>query len=126
MDQPLWLDSLDPLLAEADAFLLDQFGTLHDGIALYPGVAAAMARLKAAGKHLVILSNSGKRSAQNIARLAAIGLPPGTYDGFLSSGEVAWQTIARRGLPGLADAQSCLVLSRGPDREALGGLDLER
>jgi HAD superfamily hydrolase (TIGR01459 family) len=115
-----------PILDEADAFLLDQFGTLHDGVALYPGVAEGMATLRALGKRLIILSNSGKRSAPNIARLSRIGLPPDGYDGFLSSGEVAWQLLATRAHPALVPARRCLVLSRGVDPEALAGLDLER
>ena len=116
---------LGGLCEEADAFLLDQFGTLHDGVRLYPGVAAAMAALRMAGKRLIILSNSGKRSALNMERLTAIGLPPESYDGFLSSGEVAWRLLAERRLPALADARRCLVLARGSAKEALTGLDLE-
>ncbi len=114
------------ILDQADAFLLDQFGTLHDGVTLYPGVAARMAALRDAGKRLIILSNSGKRSAPNIARLAAIGLPPESYDGFLSSGEVAWQLLADARHPALAGARRCLILARGGEAEALAGLDLER
>lgn len=120
------IDRLDDILDQADAFLLDQFGTLHDGVSLYPAVPAAMARLRAAGKRIVILSNSGKRAAPNMARLAGIGLPPESYDAFLTSGEVAWKLLAEGRLPALSGARRCLVLSRGEDREALSGLDLER
>jgi HAD superfamily hydrolase (TIGR01459 family) len=122
----LRISGLRAIVAEADAFLLDQFGTLHDGVALYPGVADAMAMLRAAGKRLIILSNSGRRSGPNIARLSRIGLPPDSYDGFLSSGEVAWRLLARPTHPALAAARRCLVLSRGADAEALEGLALEQ
>ena len=115
-----------PILDEADAFLLDQFGTLHDGVALYPGVADGMAALRAADKRLIILSNSGRRSGANIDRLSRIGLPPECYDGFLSSGEVAWQLLAESSHPAISRARRCLVLSRGADADALRGLDLER
>ncbi len=118
------ITSLDAILDQADAFLLDQFGTLHDGVTLYPGVADRMAGLRAAGKRLIILSNSGKRSGPNIARLARIGLRPDGYDGFLSSGEVAWQMLAASAHPALAGVRRCLVLSRGVETEALAGLDL--
>jgi HAD superfamily hydrolase (TIGR01459 family) len=126
METPRRITSFAAILGEVDAFLLDQFGTLHDGTTLYPGVVEAMAALRRAGKRLLILSNSGKRAQPNIARLAAIGLPPETYDGFLSSGEVAWQLLAEGRLPGLAAARRCLVLSRGEDAAALAGLNLER
>lgn len=124
MARPAMMARLDDVFDQADAFLLDQFGTLHDGVALYPGVVQAMARLRQAGKHVLILSNSGKRAAPNVARLARIGLPAELYDGFLTSGEVAWRLLAERRLPALAGARRCLVLSRGQDPEALAGLDL--
>ena len=88
------ITGLHAMLDEADAFLIDQFGTLHDGVSLYPRVTEGMARLRASGKRVVILSNSGKRSRPNVDRLAAIGLPSEHYDGFLSSGEVAWRLLA--------------------------------
>jgi HAD superfamily hydrolase (TIGR01459 family) len=126
MDRIRMITGFGPILDEADAFLLDQFGTLHDGAVLYPGVAEAMAALRAAGKRLIILSNSGKRSGPNVARLSRIGLPPDLYDGFLSSGEVAWRLLAEAAHPALAGARRCLVLSRGVEAEALAGLDLDR
>ena len=126
MDRMRRLTGFGPILDEADAFLIDQFGTLHDGVTLYPGVAEGMAALRAAGKRLIILSNSGKRSAPNIVRLRRIGLPPDRYDGFLSSGEVAWKLLHEAAHPALAHVRRCLVLSRGDDTEALAGLDLER
>ena len=120
------LAGFGPIIDEADAFLLDQFGTLHDGVMLYPGVPEAMAALRTAGKRLIILSNSGKRSGPNIARLSRIGLPPDRYDGFLSSGEVAWQLLSQPAHPVFGAARRCLVLSRGADTEALAGLEMER
>jgi HAD superfamily hydrolase (TIGR01459 family) len=117
---------MDALLDEADAFLLDQFGTIHDGVTLYAGARQTMERLRAAGKRILILSNSGKRSAPNIARLARIGLPSDCYDAFLSSGEVAWRMLAADRPAILESARQCLVLSRGADPEALAGLALDR
>lgn len=45
-----------------DAFLVDQYGVLRDGRGPYPGAAETLVRLKQAGKRVIILSNSGKRS----------------------------------------------------------------
>lgn len=126
MQTPVTIDRIDALFDRADAFLLDQFGTLHDGVSLYPGVAAAMARLRTAGKRIVILSNSGKRAAPNMARLTHIGLSPASYDAFITSGEVVWRLLAEGRLPALSGAKRCLVLSRGEDQEALAGLSLQR
>ena len=117
---------LAPLAARYDGFLLDQFGVLHDGRKLFPGVAAALARLKAAGKPVVILSNSGKRAAVNEARLADLGLARETYAALVSSGEVAWQGLReRREEPFTNLGRACLFFSRGGDRSAVEGLDLQ-
>ena len=42
----------------------------------------------------MVLSNSGKRSAANEARLATLGFDRATWTLFLSSGEVAWRMLA--------------------------------
>ena len=115
---------LSALLDEADAFLVDQFGTLHDGAAVYPGALDALLALRAAGKRVLLLSNSGKRAAANVARLSAIGIAPDCYDGFLSSGEVAWQLLARNPPPPLCGARTCLLLARDGDDGPLEGLGL--
>ena len=109
-----------------DYFLVDQFGVLHDGIAPYAGAPEALMALKQAGKTVLLLSNSGKRSAANEARLWQLGFPQGGWDRFLSSGEVAWTLLAQV----LAERQEsrplrCLLLARGGDRSATDGLPLE-
>lgn len=117
---------LAPLAARYDGFLLDQFGVLHDGWALFPGAAAALERLKAMDKRVVILSNSGKRAAVNEARLADLGLARGFYAALVSSGEVAWQGFRERQEAPFFDlGRACLFFSRGGDRSAVAGLDLE-
>lgn len=126
MTLPTPISAIDDIFPEADAFLLDQFGTLHDGARPYPGAVAAMKRARAAGKRVLILSNSGKRAAPNRIRLEKLGFPGDSYDGFLTSGEVVWHMLAERRLPALHSIRRVLVLSRGLDKDALAGLDLER
>ena len=43
--------------------LLDQYGVLHDGKKAYPGAIAAVEALAAAGRKLLVLSNSSRREA---------------------------------------------------------------
>lgn len=81
-----------PLIDRYDAFLVDQFGVLHDGRTPYPGAVEAMAALHAAGKRVLVLTNSGKRSEPNRQRVVRIGFPDGAFE-VLSSGEVAWRAI---------------------------------
>ncbi|WP_245518906.1 MULTISPECIES: TIGR01459 family HAD-type hydrolase [unclassified Mesorhizobium] len=124
--KPVALRDLADLAGRYDHFLIDQFGVLHDGSVAYPGAIEALSKLKAAGKSVVLLSNSGKRSAPNEDRLVGLGFKRGSWDIFLSSGEVAWRRFAGlAGHPGLASGTRCLLIARDGDRSAVDGLDLE-
>ena len=46
-----------------DAFILDVWGVLHDGVTLYPGVVDTLEHLTAAEKPFVMLTNAPRRSA---------------------------------------------------------------
>src|SRR3546814_15408553 len=80
---------LATLASRYDAFLLDQFGVLHDGSTVYPGVVACLEALHAAGKRTIILSNSGTPRAPSMERLARPGIPPALYEDLVTSREVA-------------------------------------
>jgi len=88
MKMPLTV-TLNELSALYDVFFIDQFGVLRDGEAAYAGAALALARLKAEGKTIVILSNSGRSGLYNAARLARLGFDGGSFDHFVTSGDVA-------------------------------------
>jgi HAD superfamily hydrolase (TIGR01459 family) len=90
------IERLSALADCFDLFLIDQFGVLHDGVSPYRGAVECLAKLKASGKGLVLLSNSGKRAAANIARLADLGFSHELFDHVVTSGEVAWQGIVDR------------------------------
>ncbi|MCA1367634.1 TIGR01459 family HAD-type hydrolase [Bradyrhizobium sp. BRP14] len=109
-----------------DAFLIDQFGVLRDGRGPYPGAPETLVRLKHAGKRVIILSNSGKRSMENDHRLAELGFEPRSWNWFLTSGEVAWQMLRREAEAGGRTARKCLLVSRDGDLSPLNGLDLVR
>jgi HAD superfamily hydrolase (TIGR01459 family) len=119
---PKPLSGISELAARFDYFVLDQFGVLHDGAAPYPGAVETLLRLKAAGKRSLLLSNSGKRSAPNEARLVRLGFEAGSWNHFLSSGEVAWRMLAEE-LSDTVNAR-CLLIARDGDRSAIEGLPL--
>ena len=83
---------VDRLSAIADTFdgvLIDQFGVIHDGQVLYPGVLAALESLAALAVPVAVLTNSGKRAAANRDRLVRMGVPRDHFIDVVSSGEVA-------------------------------------
>ncbi|MER9655856.1 TIGR01459 family HAD-type hydrolase [Mesorhizobium sp. M0152] len=117
------LDGIGPLVERYQVFLLDQFGVLHDGSAPYPGAVAALSTLKRAGKTVVLVSNSGRRARPNEDRLLRLGFEAGSWDHFVSSGEVAWRSFHEMAATGaLRPGTNCLLISRDNDRTAIEGL----
>jgi HAD superfamily hydrolase (TIGR01459 family) len=122
----LAVSGLQTIADNFDHVLLDQWGTLHEGRSIFPAARDCVMRLRAAGKHVLVLSNSGKRAASNRRRLAALGLPPDAYDGVLSSGEVTWRGLRERDRnPFMSLGHICFLIARDGDRSIVDGLDLD-
>jgi HAD superfamily hydrolase (TIGR01459 family) len=120
------LEGIAPLLDRYDGFLVDQFGVLYDGVRALAGAREALMLLRDHGKRVVILSNSGRRSAPNVERLARLGLGPELYTALISSGEAAWQGLKDGTDPVFRKlGRRCLLFSRHGDRSTVEGLDLE-
>jgi hypothetical protein len=98
MTEYRWIDGLCAISESFDLFLIDQFGVLHNGVEPYAGAMECLTRLKAQGKKVVLLSNSGKRASANRSRLLQFGFTAASFDHVLTSGEVAWQGIVDRTL----------------------------
>ncbi len=107
-------------------FIIDQWGVIHDGEKPYPGAVECLKELKARKKHIIILSNSGKRAEVNKERLKKIGIGPSLYDQIVTSGEMTWQGINEQ-TDGLFKnlGNKVYVISRGGDRSIVDGLDVE-
>lgn len=117
---------LHAILDHFDDVLLDQWGALHEGRAIFPAARDCVARLRAAGKRVLILSNSGKRAADNERRLTALGLPRAEYDLLLTSGEATWQGLRDRTDPTFAQfGRTCVLITRGGDTGIVDELDLK-
>lgn len=107
-------------------FIIDQWGVLHDGEKPYDGVIECLKELRARKKHIIILSNSGKRAAENKERLKKIGIGPTLYDQIVTSGEMTWQGINDQSegfFVGLG--KKVYLISRGGDRSIVNDLDIE-
>ncbi|WP_299958622.1 TIGR01459 family HAD-type hydrolase [uncultured Roseobacter sp.] len=119
-------DSLEHLFDQYDAFLIDQFGVLMSGSGPYPRADAALAALAARGKPVVVLSNSGKRSAPNCARLVRNGFDRAHFDTVLTSGEIAYEHLAAEIGHTVPHRARVLVLIKDGDTPPLAGLDVIR
>lgn len=124
------VDGLAALAVRYDGFLLDQFGVLHDGTAVYPGVADCLEALQETGKRVVILSNSGTRREANIDRLARLGIPAELYEDFVTSGEVTRAVLSDapaelRPASRREGPLRCLPLGGAAERAILEGLPVD-
>ena len=88
------ISGLRDLVDDYDVFLLDQFGVLHNGGALLPGVASALETLAARGKRLVVLSNTSGRRHVVERKLPAQGFDAAWLAGVVTSGELAHRELS--------------------------------
>lgn len=114
----MMLDSLDAVAQRYDAVFCDVWGVVHNGRRPYAGAAAALTRLRQAGKSVVLLTNVPKPRGPIPAQLDRIGVPRTAWDAIVTSGDAIRAELAAR-VPGP-------MLKIGPPDDAAlwEGLDL--
>lgn len=90
---PRKITALSEISDRYEGYLIDQWGVLHNGVDIYPDALKALAALKAAGKRVVILSNSGRSGQENTRLMAQMGIAPALYDRVLSAGDDAYDAL---------------------------------
>ncbi len=126
MSASTFLANLTTIADRYRGFIIDQWGVLHDGAEPYPGAIDCLTALRDRNKHVVLLSNTGKRAAFNRMRLADMGYGPALYDAVVTSGEACWQALKDRRDPEIAAfGRRCYLWSRGSDDDHLEGLGLK-
>ena len=89
---------LGDIAEQYDSYILDLWGCLHDGVAIYPAALDALRRLKSAGKRAIILSNAPRRAHEVAARLTDMGIAPDLYERLFTSGEETWRALSQNGV----------------------------
>jgi HAD superfamily hydrolase (TIGR01459 family) len=121
------LPGLAALADRYDGFLLDLWGTIHDGLKPWPGAAECLAELKRLKRRVLLLSNAPRRSHLAIARLDEMGVPRDCYDDVLTSGEAAHDALVARTDPWHAKlGRRCHLLGPRKDDSVLEGVAHER
>lgn len=120
------IDGVARLADRYDGFILDQWGVLHDGTRPYAGAAECLQQLRARGKRVVVLSNSGRREDYNIELMHKMGFQRALYDRLVSAGEDARHALAARTNPFHRTlGRSCYAFSRGGDCSVFAGIGIE-
>ncbi len=126
MTHPTLHAGLADLADRYDAFIVDLWGVMHDGVKAFPEAVEALEAMKAADKRSIILSNAPRRAEVIVARNAELGIPADLAYAVLSSGEDTWQHLRDR-----PDAwyrqlgRACFHLGPARDLGMREGLDID-
>lgn len=88
------VSSIAPLVPTADAWLVDIWGVMHNGLKPFVPACDACRAFRAAGGTVLLLSNAPRPAASVVSQLRRIGVPDDAYDRVLSSGDAARNMIA--------------------------------
>lgn len=94
--EALLLENIAPLLEQYQGFIVDIWGVIHNGVAIFPDVISTFQHLKSLGKKIILLSNAPRRIPIAKARLAEMGLDPALYDDIYTSGEDCHRALLSR------------------------------
>lgn len=83
----LILPGLSEIANHYDAFILDIWGVIHNGIEPFPGTVEVLKELKDAGKKTCFLSNTPRPAEGTIKHLDSMGITRDMYDEIVTSGE---------------------------------------
>ncbi|XP_050203944.1 uncharacterized protein LOC126653984 isoform X1 [Mercurialis annua] len=101
------------------AWLLDQFGVLHDGKQSYPGAISTLKKIASSGARMVIISNSSRRASVTMDKMKSLGFDTSLFVGAITSGELTHQFLERRDDDWFAAlGKSCIHMTWG-DRGAI-------
>lgn len=113
------------LAGNYDALILDIWGVLYDGAALYDGIVDTLKLLRERGQPVCLLSNSPHRADGIVEKLAGFGVSPDLYDGIMTSGESAHTALRERDCPDHAALGRKYFALDEERSDILFGLDLE-
>jgi HAD superfamily hydrolase (TIGR01459 family) len=110
-------ESFSTLAPGYDAVLSDVWGVIHNGVAAFPEASDALARFRANGKAVVLISNAPRPGVQVERMLDRMGVPRSAYDGIVTSGDVTRDMVGKR--PG----ESVFLIGPERDHSIFTGLD---
>lgn len=124
--EPVRIGGMREVADRFDLFLIDQWGTIHDGYRPLAGAIPCLTRLTMLAKRIALLSNSSQRAFANRDRMREIGIDETLYSCVITSGELIWRALKTRDEPEFAAlGEKCFLLSRDGTSPLLDGLDLE-
>jgi HAD superfamily hydrolase (TIGR01459 family) len=94
---PAIIANAAPLLARYDAVFCDVWGVMHNGKRAYEDAGEALARFRAAGGTVILVSNAPVPAEGVVRVLERTGVRRDAWDAIVSSGDIALAHIAEKG-----------------------------
>ncbi len=88
------LDSVGGLAAASDAWIVDIWGVMHNGVTIFPKAIAACQKFRQRGGVVLFMTNAPRVAASVQAQIDAFGVPRDCYDVIVTSGDVSRDFIA--------------------------------
>lgn len=89
------IGGLSEVAPKYDAFILDIFGVIHNGLKLYPETIKCLSNLKEMDKQVCMLSNTPRRRHQVSGDLTKLGLDKELYDHIITAGDSAYEAVKK-------------------------------
>ncbi len=103
------IERFAPLARGYDVLFCDVWGVVHNGVAAFADACAALGRFREDGGTAILLTNAPRPDAAVMRVLDRLGVPRGSYDAIVSSGDVTRGVVEAR--PGEH------VFHLGPERD---------
>jgi ribonucleotide monophosphatase NagD (HAD superfamily) len=105
----IFIERISPLVRDYDVLLCDVWGVVHNGIAVFPNAADALARFRARGGTVIFITNAPYPTDAVQRFLNRLGVRRDAYDAITSAGDVTRSIVESR----LAEG----VFHLGPPRD---------
>ncbi len=92
------MDGISAIADRYNVILCDIWGVVHNGRQHFTEACAALARFRERGGAVVLITNAPRPHPPVLGQLQGLGVPDGTFDAVVTSGDVTLSLIARHGL----------------------------
>ncbi len=114
------LSGVSAVIDQYELCLCDIWGVVHNGVRPFATACDALARMRAGGVTVVLVSNAPRPRSEIAIQLGKLGVPGDAFDAIVTSGDVARDLIAHRA------GQPLYHLGPPRDLPLMAGLDAPR
>jgi len=93
---PSFIENFALLARDYDVVLSDVWGVVHNGITAFTDACDALARFRAGGGTVLLITNAPRPAGVVVRLLDKLEVPHAAYDGIVSSGDVTQEVMLAR------------------------------